>query len=50
MGRTSRPRDGLGRWRFAERGLPVERDLYFKADKPLSYYSMTATAKGRIQT
>jgi hypothetical protein len=31
-------------------GLPVERDLYFKADKPLSYYTMIATAKGGIQT
>src|SRR5689334_3518292 len=27
--------------------LPVERDLYFKADKPLSDYAMVATAKGR---
>jgi hypothetical protein len=29
--------------------LPVERDLYFKADKPLSRYTMIATAQGRIQ-
>jgi hypothetical protein len=31
-------------------GLAVERDLYFKADKPLSHYTMVATAQGRIQT
>jgi hypothetical protein len=31
-------------------GLPVERDLQFRADKPLSYYTMIATARGYIQT
>lgn len=29
-------------------GLPVERDLYFKADKPISAYAAEARAKGRI--
>lgn len=29
-------------------GLPVERDLYFVADKPLSVYAEEARAKGRI--
>lgn len=29
-------------------GLPVERDLYFVADKPLSAYADEAHAKGRI--
>ena len=27
-------------------GLPVERDLHFKADKPLSKYAETARAEG----
>jgi hypothetical protein len=31
-------------------GLPIERDLHFKADKPPSQYTMIATARGRIQT
>jgi hypothetical protein len=31
-------------------GLPIERDLHFKADKPLSHYTMIATGRGRIQT
>lgn len=31
-------------------GLPVERDLYFVADKPLSAYAAEAQAKGRIVT
>ncbi len=29
-------------------GLPVERDLYFVADKPLSAYAEEARIKGRI--
>lgn len=29
-------------------GLPVERDLYFVADKPLSAYAEEARVKGRI--
>ncbi len=29
-------------------GLPVERDLYFTADKPISAYAAEARAKGRI--
>lgn len=31
-------------------GLPVERDLHFVADKPLSAYADEAHAKGRIIT
>jgi hypothetical protein len=31
-------------------GLPVERDLHFVADKPLSAYADEARAKGRIIT
>ena len=31
-------------------GLPVERDLYFKADKPLSAYADEARLAGRILT
>lgn len=31
-------------------GLPVERDLYFVADKPLSAYAEEARATGRIVT
>jgi hypothetical protein len=31
-------------------GLPVERDLYFVADKPLSAYAEEARIKGRIVT
>ena len=31
-------------------GLPVERDLHFVADKPLSTYVEEARAKGRIVT
>lgn len=31
-------------------GLPVERDLHFIADKPLSAYAAEAQAKGRIIT
>ncbi|MEQ1716012.1 MAG: DUF2958 domain-containing protein [Hyphomicrobium sp.] len=31
-------------------GLPVERDLYFKADQPLSVYAKDADAIGRIIT
>ncbi len=29
-------------------GLPVERDLYFKADKPVSAYAREARMAGRI--
>ena len=29
-------------------GLPVERDLHFKADKPISAYAAEARARGRI--
>ncbi|MEY9242535.1 DUF2958 domain-containing protein [Bradyrhizobium elkanii] len=29
-------------------GLPVERDLHFTADKPISEYAAEARAKGRI--
>ncbi|HCK85138.1 MAG TPA: transposase [Hyphomonadaceae bacterium] len=29
-------------------GLPVERDLYFEADKPLSAYADEATKRGAI--
>jgi len=29
-------------------GLPVERDLYFKADKPISAYAREARLLGRI--
>ncbi|WP_024513337.1 DUF2958 domain-containing protein [Bradyrhizobium sp. ARR65] len=29
-------------------GMPVERDLYFVADKPISAYADEAHAKGRI--
>jgi Protein of unknown function (DUF2958) len=29
-------------------GLPVERDLHFVADKPLSAYADEARVKGRI--
>lgn len=31
-------------------GLPVERDIHFVADKPLSAYADQARAKGRIVT
>jgi hypothetical protein len=31
-------------------GLPIERDLHFVADKPLSAYAQEARAKGRIVT
>lgn len=31
-------------------GLPVERDLYFRADKPLSGYARDARLAGRIVT
>lgn len=31
-------------------GLPVERDLHFVADKPLSVYADEARVKGRIVT
>jgi hypothetical protein len=31
-------------------GLPVERDLYFVADKPLSAYAEEARINGRIVT
>lgn len=31
-------------------GLPVERDLHFMADKPLSDYARSARAEGRIVT
>lgn len=31
-------------------GLPVERDYYFKADKPLSAYAAAADAAGYIKT
>jgi len=30
--------------------LPVERDLYFKADHPLSWYALRARQSGRIIT
>ena len=30
-------------------GLPIERDLYFEADKPLSAYAKEARAHGTIQ-
>ena len=29
-------------------GLPVERDLHFRADKPISAYAAEARVKGRI--
>ena len=29
-------------------GLPVERDLFFKADKPLSEYAVRAHSRGCI--
>lgn len=36
--------EGLrGRW-----GLPIERDLHFVADKPLSGYAREARLAGRI--
>jgi hypothetical protein len=31
-------------------GLPVERDLHFDADKPLSAYAAQAREHGRIVT
>jgi hypothetical protein len=31
-------------------GLPVERDLHFEADKPLSHYAAIASACGFIRT
>ena len=31
-------------------GLPVERDLYFTADRPLSAYTDEAHVRGRIET
>jgi hypothetical protein len=31
-------------------GLPVERDLHFRADKPLSAYAAEAHAQGRVVT
>jgi hypothetical protein len=31
-------------------GLPVERDLYFQADKPLSAYAELASRLGHIRT
>jgi hypothetical protein len=30
-------------------GLPLERDIWFKADKPLSEYAAAANEKGRIE-
>ncbi|VTU31671.1 hypothetical protein SRS16CHR_04925 [Variovorax sp. SRS16] len=36
--------EGLrGKW-----GLPIERDLYFRADKPISAYAREARMAGRI--
>jgi hypothetical protein len=32
-----------GRW-----GLPIERDLYFQGDKPISAYAREARLAGRI--
>ena len=29
-------------------GLPIERDLHFEADKPISAYAEEARARGRI--
>ena len=34
-----------GRW-----GLPIERDLYFRGDKPISAYAREARLAGRIVT
>jgi hypothetical protein len=31
-------------------GLPIERDLHFEADKPLSAYAAEARERGRIAT
>jgi hypothetical protein len=31
-------------------GLPIERDLHFDADKPLSAYAHEARARGHIVT
>jgi hypothetical protein len=31
-------------------GLQIERDLHFKADKPISHYAKIASARGYIQT
>ncbi len=31
-------------------GLPIERDLFFKAEHPLSWYTRLAQAEGRIVT
>jgi len=31
-------------------GLPIERDLYFRPDRPLSEYARLARAEGRIVT
>ena len=31
-------------------GLPVERDLYYEADAPISAYAASASAAGRIVT
>jgi Protein of unknown function (DUF2958) len=33
-----------------ELGLPVERDLHFEADKPISAYADEARARGKIVT
>lgn len=34
-----------GRW-----GMPIERDLYFRVDKPISVYAREARRAGRIVT
>lgn len=41
-------RDELEDVRFPPLNLPVERDMYFKADKTLSEYANKATKKGSI--
>jgi Protein of unknown function (DUF2958) len=38
-------RDLRGPW-----GLPIERDMHFEADKPISAYADEARAHGRIVT
>jgi hypothetical protein len=38
----------LASLKFPPFGLPVERDLHFKGDKPLSEYANEARAAGRI--
>ena len=47
------PRAAVGLWRSATCGfvtLPIERDLHFEADRPISEYASLAHDRRRIVT